>query len=137
MAIARWLGRREAFFLVGGFMAIWIIAYGGVQALAPRILGRKDQSVAASTAQAIRWAGLLVPIPFALALAALVADGPSPGLTAILVAGLGIGYMFGSQLGDGGVLGTLVAFCVPVAAAINWTLVQRSQRSGHRCRLLR
>jgi MFS family permease len=88
-------GRREAFFLVGGFMALWIIAYGGVQALAPRILGRKDQSVAASTAQAIRWAGLLVPIPFALALAALVADGPSPGLTAILVAGLLLfGFVF-------------------------------------------
>jgi hypothetical protein len=88
-------GRREAFFLVGGFMALWIIAYGGVQALAPRILGRKDQSVAASTTQAIRWAGLLVPIPFALALAALVADGPSPGLTAILVAGLLLfGFVF-------------------------------------------
>jgi drug/metabolite transporter (DMT)-like permease len=55
---------------------------------------------------------------------------------AILVAGLGIAYMFGSQLGEGGVLGTLVAFCVPVAAAINWTLVQRSQRSGHQIDLV-
>lgn len=55
---------------------------------------------------------------------------------AIVVAGLGIAYMFGSQLGEGGVLGTLVAFCVPVAAAINWTLVQRSQRSGHQIDLV-
>ena len=55
---------------------------------------------------------------------------------AIVVAGLGIAYMFGSQLGQGGVLGTLVAFCVPVAAAINWTLVQRSQRSGHQIDLV-
>jgi len=55
---------------------------------------------------------------------------------AIVIAGLGIAYMFGSQLGEGGVLGTLVAFCVPVAAAINWTLVQRSQRSGHQIDLV-
>jgi hypothetical protein len=29
-------GRREAFFLIGGFLALWIIAYGAVQAFAPR-----------------------------------------------------------------------------------------------------
>jgi drug/metabolite transporter (DMT)-like permease len=28
-------------------------------------------------------------------------------------------------------LGTAVAFAVPLAGALNWTLVQRSQRSGH------
>lgn len=52
---------------------------------------------------------------------------------AIVLAGLGIAWMYGSQLGlgDGGVLaGTLVALCVPVAAAVNWTVVQRSQASG-------
>jgi hypothetical protein len=76
-------GRREAFFLVGGFMALWIIAYGGVQALAPRLLGARSQPESA-----IRWAGLLVPIPFALALAALLAGGPAPWLTGTLVAGL-------------------------------------------------
>ena len=31
-------GRRAAFFLVGSFMALWIIGYGAVQAAAPRIL---------------------------------------------------------------------------------------------------
>ncbi|MEZ5796732.1 MAG: organoarsenical effux MFS transporter ArsJ [Paracoccaceae bacterium] len=81
-------GRREAFFLVGGFMALWIIAYGAVQALAPRILGGKGQPEAETTRKAIFWAGLLVPIPFALAAAALVAGGPSPALTATLIAGL-------------------------------------------------
>nr|WP_145545837.1 DMT family transporter [Variovorax boronicumulans] len=52
---------------------------------------------------------------------------------AIVLAGLGIAWMYGSQLGlgDGGVLaGTLVALCVPVAAAVNWTVVQRSHASG-------
>ncbi|MFN4057344.1 MAG: organoarsenical effux MFS transporter ArsJ [Roseinatronobacter sp.] len=88
-------GRREAFFLVGGFMALWIIAYGAVQAFAPRLLGAKHQSEAAITAKAITWAGMLVPIPFALALAAYLADGPSPALTATLVLGLLLfGFVF-------------------------------------------
>ena len=34
-------GNREAFFLVGSFMAIWIIGYGFVQSLAPRLIGSK------------------------------------------------------------------------------------------------
>ncbi|PKQ12523.1 MAG: MFS transporter [Alphaproteobacteria bacterium HGW-Alphaproteobacteria-1] len=88
-------GRREAFFLVGGFMALWIIGYGGVQALAPRLLGARTQSESAITARAIRWAGLLVPIPFALALGALLAGGPAPWLTGTLVAGLLLfGFVF-------------------------------------------
>lgn len=81
-------GRREAFFLIGGFLALWIIAYGAVQAMAPRILGAKDQSEARITGKAVQWAGLLVPIPFALALAAWASGGPSPALTGVLIAGL-------------------------------------------------
>ncbi|GGE01993.1 Major Facilitator Superfamily protein [Gemmobacter megaterium] len=88
-------GRREAFFLVGGFMALWIIAYGVVQAMAPRILGGKDQPDSVTTAKAIFWAGLLVPIPFALAVAAWVADGPALWLTVTLVVGLLVfGFVF-------------------------------------------
>lgn len=88
-------GRRAAFFLVGGFMALWIIAYGAVQAMAPRILGGKGQSEGAITRKAVSWAGALVPIPFALALAATLAGGPTPWLTAVLVAGLLLfGFVF-------------------------------------------
>jgi drug/metabolite transporter (DMT)-like permease len=60
--------------------------------------------------------------------------------TAILVAGAGIVYMYGSQMwaaftdptanASGLVLGSLAALCVPVAGAINWTVVQRSQQHG-------
>ena len=49
---------------------------------------------------------------------------------AIAVAGLGIGWMYGSQMAGLPLLGTLVALCVPVAAAVNWTVVQRSQAQG-------
>lgn len=88
-------GRREAFFLIGGFLALWIVAYGAVQAAAPRILGGKGQPEAATVSKAILWAGLLVPIPFALATAALIAGEPAPWLTATLVAGLLLfGFVF-------------------------------------------
>ncbi|MBN8293528.1 organoarsenical effux MFS transporter ArsJ [Rhodobacter sp. NTK016B] len=83
-------GRRTAFFIVGGFMALWIIGYGAVQALAPRILREGD-----TTAKAIRWAGFLVPIPLALALAAWLAGGPQDWLTVTLIAGLLLfGFVF-------------------------------------------
>ena len=88
-------GRRAAFFLIGGFMAVWIIAYGAVQAMAPRILGGRGQGSMTATRQAVVWAGRLVPIPFALALAALIAGGPAPWLTVTLVLGLLLfGFVF-------------------------------------------
>jgi drug/metabolite transporter (DMT)-like permease len=52
---------------------------------------------------------------------------------AIVVAGLGIAWMYGTQMqmGEGGALtGFLVALCVPIAGAVNWTVVQRSHASG-------
>ncbi|MCZ4352860.1 organoarsenical effux MFS transporter ArsJ [Roseovarius aestuarii] len=88
-------GRREAFFLVGGFMALWIIGYGAVQAIAPRLLGGKGQSEGETTRKAILWAGWLVPIPFLLALAVWGAGDPAPWLTVVLVVGLLIfGFVF-------------------------------------------
>ena len=52
---------------------------------------------------------------------------------AIVVAGLGIGWMYGSQLSLGEpnfLLGSLVALCVPIAGATQWTLVQKSHAHG-------
>jgi drug/metabolite transporter (DMT)-like permease len=46
---------------------------------------------------------------------------------AIVVAGIGIAWMFGRemQLGSGGAMaGMAVAFAVPIAGALNWTLLQ-------------
>jgi MFS family permease len=88
-------GRRVAFFLIGGFMALWIIAYGAVQAFAPRLLGGADQPLEEATRKAGTWAGLLVPIPIALALIALLAGDPAPWLTTTLIAGLLLfGFVF-------------------------------------------
>ncbi len=88
-------GQRWAFFMVGGFMAIWIIAYGLVQALAPRLLRARGLPEHLIVAKAIRWAGYLVPIPLALAGAAVLSTGPSPWLTAVIVLGLLLfGFVF-------------------------------------------
>ena len=83
-------GDRWAFFVVGGFLALWIIGYGAVQALAPRLLAGGDP-----VAKAIRWAGFLVPIPLALALAVLLAGAPADWLTWVLILGLMVfGFVF-------------------------------------------
>ncbi len=58
---------------------------------------------------------------------------------AIVLAGVGIAWMFGSQLrlGTPGVLlGSLVALCVPIAGAVQWTITQRSQAHGEQLDLV-
>jgi hypothetical protein len=88
-------GRRLAFFLIGGFLALWIIAYGAVQAAAPRILAAAGRPEAEIVDRAIAWAGWLVPIPFLLAAAAWAAGEPNAWLTGVLVLGLMVfGFVF-------------------------------------------
>ncbi|MFM2051580.1 MAG: hypothetical protein RL682_2071, partial [Pseudomonadota bacterium] len=50
---------------------------------------------------------------------------------AIVVAAVGIVYMYASQMNDVTLLGTLVSLCVPVAGAANWTITQHSHDQGH------
>ncbi|MBS0293170.1 MAG: DMT family transporter [Proteobacteria bacterium] len=50
---------------------------------------------------------------------------------AIALAGAGIAWMYGSEISGLSATGVAVALCVPVAAAVNWVLVQHSQRHGH------
>ncbi len=76
---------RRAFFLIGSFMALWIIGYGAVQAAAPKLLKSRTQTVGATVATAARWIGILTLIPAALALAAWLQP---PGLFLIVVVGL-------------------------------------------------
>ncbi|PIE07805.1 MAG: MFS transporter [Rhodobacterales bacterium] len=90
-------GARQAFFLVGGFMALWIIAYGAVQAWAPRLLNAGAYSMEEIAGLAIVWVGRLALIPAALALAALGSGvfGSGIWLTPVLAAGLMLfGFVF-------------------------------------------
>ena len=74
--------------------------------------------------------------PLLTALFARVALGhflPLRTWAAILFAGLGIAWMYAHELGaaDGrNFVGTLVALFVPIAAAVNWTAIQKSGRGG-------
>ncbi len=62
---------------------------------------------------------------------------PARTWAAIVVAGVGIAYMFVRQFdGQGALVGMMVALGVPVASAINWTVVQRSQIHGERVDLV-
>ncbi|MEQ3708173.1 MAG: organoarsenical effux MFS transporter ArsJ [Tateyamaria sp.] len=81
-------GQRAAFFLIGIFMAIWVILYGAVQARAPAILHSATRSEADLAASARFWVGTLFVVPAALALAAYFAGGPTVWLTALVVVGL-------------------------------------------------
>ncbi len=81
-------GNRAAFFMIGTFMAVWIILYGAVQAAAPRLLRAASRPQAELIGAARGWAAVLSVVPALLAIAVAVTPGPAPWLTATLVAGL-------------------------------------------------
>ncbi|MEO0782676.1 MAG: organoarsenical effux MFS transporter ArsJ [Pseudomonadota bacterium] len=81
-------GNRAAFFMIGTFMAGWVILYGFVQASAPRLLRAATRPEAEFVGAAKGWAWTLTVIPAALTVAALIADGPQTWLTMTLLAGL-------------------------------------------------
>jgi drug/metabolite transporter (DMT)-like permease len=71
--------------------------------------------------------------PFFTALVARVVLGQRIDVRtagAIVLAGLGIAWMFGAEVATQGWLGFVVALCVPLAAAVNWTVVQRAAVRG-------
>ena len=81
--------------------------------------------------------------PFVTALLARLFIGhriPARTWVAIAVAGAGIAWMHGAQVrmdaGGGQLAGMLVALLVPLAAAVNWTMVQRSQAQGEKVDLV-
>lgn len=85
-------GNRAAFFMIGTFMAVWIILYGLVQGLAPQILKAKDKSTPEVVRSAINWVATLTLIPLALAVAVWI---EVPGLVYVVVAGLLLfGFVF-------------------------------------------
>ena len=81
-------GNRAAFFMIGTFMALWIILYGAVQASAPKLLRAATTPERDLVGRARGWAWALAAVPAALTAAALASDGPQPWLTVTLVAGL-------------------------------------------------
>jgi predicted MFS family arabinose efflux permease len=75
------------FTMVGGFLALWTIGYGAVQALAPSLVRRSADGLSREVPAARGWSFGLALV--ALVLAALVA-GDAPHLEWIVVAGLAV-----------------------------------------------
>jgi len=81
-------GNRSAFFMIGTFMAVWVILYGLVQANAPRILRASQRSEADLIGAARTWGWGLAAVPVMLTLAAVTATEQQMWLTLTLVIGL-------------------------------------------------
>lgn len=74
------------FVQAGAFLAAWTIAYGGIQAVAPRFIQRSPDGLATEVPAARLWSLALVAIPLALAL--LLAIPGLPRADIVLVIGL-------------------------------------------------
>ena len=70
------------FMQVGTFMACWVIGYGCVQALAPRVIRRSDDGRSHETRAAQWWAFILAAIP--ITIAALVEGNVTPSVTIVV-----------------------------------------------------
>jgi predicted MFS family arabinose efflux permease len=75
------------FSMVGGFLALWTIGYGAVQAAAPAIVRRSDDGLSREVPAARAWSFALALVPAALA--ALVLAGV-PHTAWVVVAGLAL-----------------------------------------------
>lgn len=76
------------FLSVGGFLAVWTIAYGFIQAIAPRFVSRSPDGLSAEVPSARLWSFVLVLIPLALAI--LLNAGNVPHLDWLVVIGLSL-----------------------------------------------
>ncbi|HDZ82985.1 MAG TPA: organoarsenical effux MFS transporter ArsJ [Roseobacter sp.] len=82
-------GDRQAFFLIGTFMAAWTVLYGVVQSMAPRILGKaKSLSNTDLIAQVRHLTVALILVPTILAALVWATSNPSLTLTGAIVFGL-------------------------------------------------
>jgi predicted MFS family arabinose efflux permease len=85
-------GQGWTFPMVGGFLAAWTIAYGVVQALAPRLVKRSADGLTSEVIAARGWALALALTPILIA-GALAFGAARPDL--VLVVGLGVfGFAF-------------------------------------------
>jgi MFS family permease len=80
------------FTMVGGFLALWTIGYGAVQALAPAIVRRSDDGLSTEVPAARLWSAVLALVPIVLAGLVLA---KVPNLEWVVVAGLAVfGFAF-------------------------------------------
>jgi hypothetical protein len=76
------------FLQVGGFLAAWTIAYGGVQAIAPSLVSRSTDGLSHEVPAARIWAAVLAAVPIGLAIIMNSTDVARPDI--LLVVGLAL-----------------------------------------------
>ncbi|MEM9707266.1 MAG: organoarsenical effux MFS transporter ArsJ [Pseudomonadota bacterium] len=93
-------GNRAAFFMIGTFMALWIIGYGAVQAAAPTLLGGAARPVSEIGRAASPWAFAVAAIPAVLAAVAHLAPQAAwlPGVVAAGLLAFGVVFALNSAL---------------------------------------
>ena len=79
-------GNKQAFFMIGVFMAAWIVAYGFVQAMAPQIFARRAHDVGAISGLASSLLLGVIVIPAALSLFLFLTPQATANWVAIIVA---------------------------------------------------
>jgi predicted MFS family arabinose efflux permease len=76
------------FLQVGGFLAAWTVAYGGIQAIAPSLVTRSPDGLSREVPSARLWAAILAAVPVVLAILMHVSDLARPDI--VLVVGLAL-----------------------------------------------
>jgi hypothetical protein len=76
------------FLQVGGFLAAWTVAYGGIQAIAPSLVTRSLDGLSREVPSAKLWAAALAAVPIVLAVIMNSTDVTRPDL--VLVIGLAL-----------------------------------------------
>ena len=87
------------FLEVGGFLALWTVAYGGIQAVAPSLVTRSADGLSREVPAARLWGGLLAALPILLVLILQMPQVSRPDL--VVVVGLllfGIPFAVNSSL---------------------------------------
>ncbi len=81
-------GNKTAFFIIGAFMAAWIILYGMVQAAAPKILKSRERGLAQHMRAVTIWGMILAAVPIGLTALTLTGTPQTPEFAMIMAAGL-------------------------------------------------
>ncbi|PRY95444.1 hypothetical protein BCF33_1064 [Hasllibacter halocynthiae] len=97
-ALAPVIGGGSAFFVTGGFMALWIVGYGAVQGFAPAILRARGRSVAEIAAMAVDWARVLTVVTGLAVLASVAPEGWRVPLVLLSLLAFGVAFALNSSL---------------------------------------
>ena len=128
---------------VGGFLAAWTIAYGSIQAVAPRLVTRSADGLSREVPNARLWAGLLVAVPLVLAVLLQRPGLWQPDL--VMVAGLSLFALpFATTIPELLVVLALLAIgsglnrppVFGLHRRLGWSRVVPGQRDRHRRELL-